>query len=323
MKKVLLLICLLSGITLTYAQKKQKVWYFTNDGREVNNRDSSDYTRIVESEENAKNFTLREYYYPNNTLKTTGSVSSFDPRLVYEGEIISYYKNGQKKSVKNYVKGRPVGLATTYYTDGKLEARMNYSGGININEPAEPAYILIEYYDTQGNALVKDGNGSLSRWNTDSTFVEEGAFLNGVKTGTWTGKSLKSGLSYKEEYTNGKFVKGVTTTSKGKKISYADIVQLPQFDGGIKKFYKYISENFVYPPSAKKDGVSGMEVVSFTVEKDGSITNVKVLRSLGAAIDREAIRIMQESPAWIPAKRRGIPSPIKYTIPIRLNLESR
>lgn len=84
------------------------------------------------------------------------------------------------------------------------------------------------------------------------------------------------------------------------------VVEEPaQFPGGFDEFGKYLSENMQYPKQAQRLGVEGKVIVQFVVEKDGSITNLEVLRGIGAGCDAEAIRIMQESPKWKPGTQQG------------------
>jgi protein TonB len=75
--------------------------------------------------------------------------------------------------------------------------------------------------------------------------------------------------------------------------------------GGTSAFYKYVSQNMRYPAQAKRMSVEGRVFCEFVVNRDGSIQDVKVLRGLGAGCDEEAIRVLQASPRWNPAKQRG------------------
>lgn len=90
--------------------------------------------------------------------------------------------------------------------------------------------------------------------------------------------------------------------------------------GGMSAFYQYIKKNLDYPRQAKRMGVQGKVFLEFIVDKDGSITNVKVLRGIGAGCDEEAVRILKESPKWQPAKQRGRPVKQKMTFPINFRL---
>ncbi|MGB4666409.1 MAG: energy transducer TonB [Bacteroidales bacterium] len=95
------------------------------------------------------------------------------------------------------------------------------------------------------------------------------------------------------------------------------IVEEPaQFPGGDDALSKFIHENIKYPREAIKNKISGTVYVQFVVEKDGSISDVKVVRGIGGGCDEEAVRVITKMPNWIPAKQKGIPVRFFYVIPI-------
>ena len=83
---------------------------------------------------------------------------------------------------------------------------------------------------------------------------------------------------------------------------------------------KYLAENTHYPEETKEKGVQGRAVVSFVVEKDGSITNVKVLKSLDPLLDKEAVRVVKTMPKWIPGKQSLVPVRVRYVLPVSFKL---
>ncbi|WP_256010712.1 energy transducer TonB [Desertivirga xinjiangensis] len=104
---------------------------------------------------------------------------------------------------------------------------------------------------------------------------------------------------------------------------FATIEVQPEFPGGIQKFYDYVGKTYNYPAAAKEQGVSGRVILSFVVEKDGSLTDIKVLRDLGMGTGEEAIRVLKKSKKWNPGIQNGRPVRVNYTIPILLNLEAQ
>ncbi|WP_276348284.1 M56 family metallopeptidase [Daejeonella sp. JGW-45] len=98
--------------------------------------------------------------------------------------------------------------------------------------------------------------------------------------------------------------------------------KLPEFPGGIKAWGEYLIKTLKYPAEAKKNNVQGRVIVSFTVDKDGSIQDVKVLRGIGSGADEEAIRVVAQSPKWIPGTINGEPARVSYTMPINFGLGS-
>lgn len=97
----------------------------------------------------------------------------------------------------------------------------------------------------------------------------------------------------------------------------------PEPEGGMAAFYQYVGDNMKYPEMARRLNVSGVVFVQFVVEKDGSITDVKVVKGIGAGCDEEATRVVSEAPAWKPGKQRGMPVRVYRTVPIRFILKER
>jgi TonB family protein len=92
--------------------------------------------------------------------------------------------------------------------------------------------------------------------------------------------------------------------------------EMPQFPGGHMGLIQYLSSNIRYPEDAKKTGAQGRVVVSFIVEKDGSISNARVTKPTYSSLDEEALRVVNAMPKWTPGKVNGKPEKIKYSIPI-------
>ncbi|HYK75610.1 MAG TPA: energy transducer TonB [Daejeonella sp.] len=97
----------------------------------------------------------------------------------------------------------------------------------------------------------------------------------------------------------------------------------PEFPGGIKKFYDYLQKNYRYPPMAREQGVSGKVIMQFVVERDGSLTDIKVVRDLGLGTGEEAIRLLKSMPKWKPGVQNGRNVRVAYTLPISLNLAAQ
>ena len=100
-----------------------------------------------------------------------------------------------------------------------------------------------------------------------------------------------------------------------------DVVeQMPSFPGGTEAMMSYVSRSIKYPTVAEENGIQGLVTVSFVVEKDGSISGAKVIRSVDPSLDKEALRIIRSMPRWTPGKQDGKPVRVKYTIPVRFKL---
>lgn len=101
-----------------------------------------------------------------------------------------------------------------------------------------------------------------------------------------------------------------------------DVVeQMPSFPGGNSALMQYLAQNIKYPVVAQENGVQGRVVVSFVVERDGSITDVRVVRSVDPSLDREATRVVKSMPNWIPGKQNGSAVRVKYNVPVAFRLQ--
>ena len=102
---------------------------------------------------------------------------------------------------------------------------------------------------------------------------------------------------------------------------YDAVDEMPSFPGGLNGLMTFLAQNMVYPVTAQENGVQGRVTVSFVIETDGSITDVKVARSVDPFLDREAMRIVKAMPKWTPGKKDGKPVRVKYTVPVVFRLQ--
>ena len=109
---------------------------------------------------------------------------------------------------------------------------------------------------------------------------------------------------------------------KKKEEVFTHVEQMPKFPGGDAELYKFISNNLNYPAMAIENNVQGRVVVQFVVTKDGSIGNVKVVRSVDRDLDNEAIRVCKKLPKFIPGKQNGQPVNVWYTLPVTFKLQN-
>ena len=119
--------------------------------------------------------------------------------------------------------------------------------------------------------------------------------------------------------------KGKTTqtrkdTATDDKI-YEVCEQMPIFEGGDAALLKYLRENLKYPDKTKDRGVQGRLVIGFIVEKDGSLTDVKVLRPVDIDLDAEVLRLVKGMPKWIPGRHNGQRVRVRYLLPIHICLQ--
>lgn len=114
----------------------------------------------------------------------------------------------------------------------------------------------------------------------------------------------------------------MTSTAQTKKNNMVfDVVEvMPQYPGGQIAMMKYIMENMKYPKQAMKEGIQGRVAVSFIVEKDGSISDVKPILSVHPLLNKEAVRVVKSMPKWTPGKQNGKPVRVRYNLPVMFKL---
>ncbi|MCK8623756.1 M56 family metallopeptidase [Prevotella sp. E13-27] len=163
------------------------------------------------------------------------------------------------------------------------------------NEPQTPPQKVVKKGKT--NAQVKVGQKTIE-----------------VKAEQKTEQSKKPTVDVKAP--NGVVSKNVSEPDK-----VFDVVeQMPLFPGGQVELMKYLSANVKYPVEASKNGIQGRVIVQFVVEKDGTISNVKVVNNADEQLKEEAIRVVKTMPKWVPGKQNGKEVRVKYTLPVTFRL---
>ena len=102
---------------------------------------------------------------------------------------------------------------------------------------------------------------------------------------------------------------------------YEEVDEMPGFPGGTNGLMQFIATNLKYPLVCEENGIQGKVVVEFIVEKDGSVSNVKVVKSVNPALDKEAMRIAKSMPKWTPGRLNGELVRVKYTMPVSFRLQ--
>ena len=111
-------------------------------------------------------------------------------------------------------------------------------------------------------------------------------------------------------------------TTKTQPSIFVAVEQVPAFPGGLPAFYKYIGSSLKYPRVARILGLTGKVYLTFVIDKDGTVTDVKPVKCLGAGCESEAVRVVSMSPKWSPGIQKGRPVRVHYTMPITFSLES-
>jgi len=314
-------VCLLSH-QISFAQK-QNVYFLKDNGKYVSTRDSADYIRILsEPDSGTKLYNLKEFY-PSGKPKRIGKSSEID-FIVLEGQCVEFYSSGKRKEMATYRQGRTIDDVYSYYPNGKLYQVKQYDNSKKgVYQGMDGGYTITACNDSTGRALVVDGNGYYLGFDDDFKYIfEEGKLKAGLRDGDWKGQRVykTSKLTFTEQYDNGKLLSGQTVDSAGNIINYAQRETLPEYNGGEQAFGNFLGRNIHYPVYAKEHHVQGRVYLTFVVESDGTLTDMKAVRSPGGGLTEESLRVLRMSPNWIPGKQFGRPVRVQYTVPINFAL---
>lgn len=121
------------------------------------------------------------------------------------------------------------------------------------------------------------------------------------------------------------FVANTNATAQNKKAAndkvYEKVDVMPEFPGGERAMMEFVAKNVQYPKEAIEKEIAGRVLVSFIVEKDGSINEVKVMKGIGGGCNEEAVRVISAMPKWKPGKQEGKPVRVSYMMPITFKLQ--
>ena len=153
---------------------------------------------------------------------------------------------------------------------------------------------------------------NIERYSENKTIVSQDAILQNYQTVS----------SYRtEDYESGNFdSRQESPRSDGTRV-FDVVEEMPQFPGGPSSLFEYLARNVKYPVVAEENGVQGRVIVTFVVERDGSLNEVKVVKSIDPSLDKEAQRVVRSMPHWIPGKQNGAPVRVKYTVPVTFRLQ--
>lgn len=267
------------------------------------------YTRLVKEYYSDKKYYIYKDYYKSGKLKFIATTVDRDI-MKNEGQAISYYENGNKKNIVNYVNSKKSGKEYNWYENGNMKSEVYYpeDGKGSIEGK------LNNFWNPEKEQIITDGNGNYSYKSKNSE--EAGQIKDSEPEGTWKGSDFRRKSSFIENYKNGKLVSGITTDSLNIKHSYSTKHLQPNPKNGINSFYSYIGKSMRIPYDARN--VSGKIYITFIVDEEGNLVEPKVIKGVGYGIDENAIQLIKEAKKWNPGKNRGIPVRVLYKLPITI-----
>ncbi len=169
------------------------------------------------------------------------------------------------------------------------------------------------YIDYKNNML----HGKSKEWYPNGELKLVAFYNNNSLDGTFKYYWENGQLKYEEEYDNGILISGEKYDNEGKGDEHEEAyLIMPEFPGGDDALIFYLKRNIKYPKKSYKQGVEGRVVLTFLVNKDGSISDLKVAESVNEEIDTEALRVVSEMPKFIPGRQNGENIEVQFAIPI-------
>jgi TonB family protein len=322
MSKTLLAILLTFAFsTPSIAQKKEKkerakpdsaAYYMRNDHDLAYSESDARFLRLIIRADSGM-FNIQDYYMDAKPRLVARSYNDdVDFRTGTQGLCTQYFANGNKKQEAYFNKGLLVGDGIEYYPNGTVYNIKNYDNPKSL--------FLKKCLDSTGNVLADNGNGTWVQF--DDRFernVLKGSIVNGKEDGKWE-KYANDGSVYTIIYKNGMVISGQEFTGNMDKIFNA-VEQAPSFPGGDAALARYLGRNIKYPTVARDKNIKGQVVLTFVIEKDGTLTELKILRSPHESLSNEAIRVMAKCPVWKPGIQNGNPVRVQYSMPINFALQ--
>ena len=251
-------------------------------------------------------------YYPDGKIKRKQLMDS----LGHGGET-TYYENGTIQKADVYGKKNGTKKTLAYFPNGKLYYSQEYSPGVSGMDIK-----YVECRDSTGKTLTQNGNGYWVEYNDDfTTKMKQGKVSHGLADSIWR-VAYNAVEGEFDTYDKGRFVKSEIYEIKNKDLVAAD-EQVPEFPGGLNAFINFLAKNVRYPATAYESHIQGHVIVSFVVEKDGALTEVKAVSGIGGGCDEEAVRVIKLSPKWNPGIKNGKPVRVRYSVPINFTLSNQ
>jgi TonB family protein len=267
--------------------------YF-NQNWEQSTKQDANYYRIVSTDTSSGSFRffVRDFYL-SGQVQMTGTYKSIRPDNK-DGQFIYYYENGQQQRDCHYRDNTLNGIFREWYRSGQQKNEQEYKNGLL--------------------------DGIYKTWRENGSLKMEARYVRGKKNGNFktyyeNGQPIRNDL-----YEADRLVEGFCFTPDGDPTEYFPYMVMPQFQDGQTGLRKFIERELKYPPEAKRKGYQGYVIVVFTVDEEGNVKDPQIVNGDREYFNKEALRVVNLFPKWIPGKVDGIPSPVHVTVPIEFLL---
>lgn len=329
MKKNTLILFLTFFITSSsFGQSTSLIEYRNAHNQLVSSKEQAAYYRVIVLDKEDPNKASFTDYYISGDVHNTGFYSSMSPdKRTKDGLWITYYKNGQKQSEETYREGTQNGLFTNWHENGQKKSEETYIDGKRIGTSRdwyENGQLRSETREIDAQNSIQSywyENGQLKMSIPYVRLDLKWQFADGkIIVYAANGKIKRESVLYQNNEIENTCYDSTGAVTKCM-LPFTEI--MPEFPGGIKALYNYLSKNIRYPRKASKEYIQGRVFIAFVVEKDGMINDVQVSKGLSPEIDAEAVRVVATMPAWKPASQFGEFVPVRFSLPITFSLNRR
>ena len=238
------------------------------------------------------------------------------PFCLYAQDTTYYNINNKKVKSMNQASYYKIATRDSADSNRNIEREYSLSGKIKSERHFK---VKVNKKDT--SKVYSKLDGKFYEWYENGQLWKDIEYKDGELEGKlltyWNNGKPKR----QENFEKGKSIEGKCFNSTGKEIEFIPYEIMPQFRGGKEYLLEFISRNLKYPKEMQKMGIQGRSIVGFVVQKDGSIRDIKIVRSASSGLDEAAIMVIKSLPAWKPGLLDGEPVSVYYTVPIvfRLN----
>ena len=270
----------------------------------------------------------------NSMLKLLALVPIVGISLVLNANTVTDYVNDEPQKQQPIKKGQKAG--TIKMGSQSLNDIIVVAEAPTTSKPADDKPFIARgfVYDSDedksspivGAVILVDGTKKGTVTDREGKFQIEVSMGDNI-TASYVGYESKTiGVSkvYSESSKSKEYYFGLHKESEednAEKV-YDVVEEMPEFPGGPAVLYETLVKSIQYPEEARIKGAQGRAIVTFIVEKDGSISNARVVKSVDPSLDAEALRVINSMPKWNPGKQNGEPVRVKYTAPVRFSLDA-
>ncbi|WP_276372678.1 energy transducer TonB [Chryseolinea sp. H1M3-3] len=263
------------------AQEKQ---YMDEHWSKIAGPEGAMYYRIVENKPDG-HFLVRDYYASNDQVQMEAVCSTLYPSETFEGTVRWYFENGRIKEEGDYVKGVANGLCKEYYENGQLAEEVFHG---------KEKTLYHQRFDESGTPLLVNGTGRyVKKFDYGEQHVE---ILDSILI-----------ASFLIDEISGDSIHMVAQ-------------EIAAYKGGMERLYQDIRGDLKYPRMARRSGIEGKVFIEFTVDKTGTLRDLKVLKGIGGGCDEVALEALRTKTTWTPAKVKGKPVLQRLVLPIAFKL---